>query len=361
MRVGIVLNYIRHDSTYAALKSAETIRNLGYSVSFYDKAHKSSKANLHNYWDDFILSSKEIPFDDWVKECSVIVWFCYPTPKEVKYLKKEGKPSICLLTWDSVDSDIIEAVKNLDVLLCPSKAQKTYFENQWHLNSTDYLPLNCNVPFFDNEYSSKEGLRIVIACPGYQIKRIDSTKLFEVLHEAAQLIPNLHLEFLHSSKVASQIKVNFTKYEKSFDNGSSLYGVDDPTGWSEGPLAYALCDAVLWPVQIESYGYVALEALSMGTPVIAYNFPPMSEIITDQKNGFLIPCETKDTDLGVKYPIHNSKGIIDVIGRLASDPSLISKTKALAHKGLDNRIQVNRLVWQTTIDGLVGKDKSDGV
>lgn len=359
MRVGIVFNYIRHDSTYAALKSAETIRNLGYSVTFYDKAYKSVKANLHNYWDDFVLSSKEIPFDDWVEECSIVIWFCYPTPKEVKYLKKENKPSICFLTWDSVDAEIIEAIKSLDVLMCPSKAQKTYFETHWNLNTVDYIPLNCNVPLFNNEYSTKEGLRVLVACPGYQIKRIDSTKLFETLHEAAELIPNLQMEFLYSSKVATQIKISVTKYDKKFDNGSSLTSLDDPTGWAEGPLAYALCDAVLWPVQIESYGYVALESLSMGTPVVAYNFPPMSEIISDHKNGFLIPCETKDTDLGVKYATHNGKGIIDVLGRLVSDQSLVSKTKALAHKGLDSRNQVNRLVWQTTLDGLGGKAKGD--
>ena len=47
MRVGIVLNYTRHDSTYAALKTAEVIRDLGYGVLFFDKTTKTNRANLH--------------------------------------------------------------------------------------------------------------------------------------------------------------------------------------------------------------------------------------------------------------------------------------------------------------------------
>lgn len=161
---------------------------------------------------------------------------------------------------------------------------------------------------------------------------------------------NLNIDFLYSSKVASQIKVNITKFAKVFDAGNELACIDDPTGWSEGPLAYTLCDIVLWPVQLESFSYVAIEALTMGTPVIAYNHLPMSEVITDHVNGFLIPCERKETDMGLSYAVHNSDGIVGVLSKIANDTSLIDKVKLGTHKGLEERKKLFYTLWDGVLD-----------
>ncbi len=338
MRVGIVINYVRHDSTYAALRTAEILRNAGYSVSFFDKAYKSTKAALHDYWNDFVVSSKSATFEQWSEECSVIIWYAYPTNKEIKALKKKNKKSICVATWDSVDGEIISQIKSCDKVICPSKSQVKYFNDYWHIKNVDYVPVDCNAPLTSHDVGTGEYLRVIVACPGYQIKRIDPNKLFDSLYEFLQQSHNTHMHFLYSSKVASQIKLNVTKFEKSFNNESFLKTIDDPTGWAEGPLAYCLCDVVLWPVQLESYGYVGLEALTMGTPVVAYNHLPMNEIITDNVNGFLIPCEVKETDLGVGYAAHNGKDMVRILNKIAADQYLIlNRLKLNAHKGLEER------------------------
>ena len=350
MRVGIVLNYIRHDSTYAALRAAELLRNLGYSIAIFDKAFKSTKANLHQFWDDFVQSSKDSSFDEWTADCNVIVWFCYPSAKEIKAIKKNKKSNICVVTWDSVDTEIVSAIKNCDVLISPSKSQVKYFKEYWHLKDVVYVPVDCNWPLTVNDCPKTDYFRVVVACPGYQIKRIDHSKLFEALNKTVETCPNIQVEFLHSAKVASQIKINVTKFDKELPNGSSIRSVDDPTGWSEGPLAYGLCDVVLWPVQLESYGYVAVEALTIGTPVIAYNYVPMSEIIHDNVNGFLMNCEVKTTDLGVSYATHNGEEIVRVLSNIHANPNLIYKLRSNVHKGLEDRRKKAKLVWSEIIE-----------
>jgi glycosyltransferase involved in cell wall biosynthesis len=338
MRVGIAINYVRHDSTYAALRTAEILRNAGYSVTFFDKAYKSTKASLHDYWDDFVVSSKSASFEEWADECSLVIWYAYPTNKEIKYLKKKNKKSICVATWDSVDGEIISQIKTCDKVICPSKSQVKYFNDYWRIKNVDYVPVDCNCPITSHDLGADDCLRVIVACPGYQIKRIDHTKLFDTLYEFLKQNKNIRMNFLYSSKVASQIKINVVKFEKTFENGSSLKTIDDPTGWAEGPLAYCLCDFVIWPVQLESYGYVGIEALTMGTPVVAYNHIPMNEIVTDNVNGFLIPCEVKETDLGVGYAAHNGKDMLRVLNNIAAHPfPVLNRLKLNVHKGLADR------------------------
>ena len=350
MKLGIVLNYIRHDSTYAALKTAELLRDQGYYVTFFDKNIKSAKARLHAHWDDFMLSSREVAFEDWLDDCDIVVWFAYPSVKESKILKKEKIPSICVATWDSVDDDVISSIKLCNKVVCPSKAQTTYFKDYWRLPDVTYVPLACNVPLTNNSRLINDSVKMLVACPGYQLKRIDHSKLFDALYMAMLMFPKLNVDFLFSSKVASQIKVNVTKFEKTFESGNKLTTIDDPTGFAEGPLAYSLCDITLWPVQLESFGYVGLESLSMGTPVIAYDFSPMNEIIQDGLNGFLIPCDKKETDMGVNFAAHNGKEMVKVLTSIMCHPDKILKARLGTHLGLTERNKDFKEGWSTLLE-----------
>lgn len=352
MKVGIVLNYIRHDFTYAALKTAEALRNMGYSITLFDKSVKSVRARLHSYWNDFVLSDREAHFDDWLDDCDIVIWFTYPTAKEVKTLYKNNIPNICVASWDSVDSETVSAIKSCDAIICPSKAQKAYLQEYWRLKEVTYIPFDSNYPLTNPGKKIKDKVKVMVACPGYQLKRVDHSKLFSALYAAMETNHNLDIDFLYSSKVASQLKINIPKYSKVFDAGNELLCVDDPTGWSEGPLAYALCDIVLWPVQLESFSYVAVESLTMGTPVIAYNHLPMSEIITDHVNGFLIPCERRETELGLSYAVHNGDGMVSLLSKICSDTSLIDKVKLGTHKGLEDRKNAFYTLWDGILDNV---------
>jgi glycosyltransferase involved in cell wall biosynthesis len=358
MRVGIVLNYTRHDSTYAALRASEVIRDLGYGILFFDKATKTTRANLHSYWDDFVQASNDVDFSSWVDECQIVIFFSYPTAKEMKIVKKRGIPCISSITWDSIDSETVAAAKPCDLLVCPSKVQTEYFKAYWNLPNIKHVYFDCNWPCTNNERVNGDKLRIITACPGYQIKRVDYNKLFDALNEALEVCPNIDVDFLYSSKVASQIKANVKKHEKTFSGGNSLGLIDDSTGWSEGPLAYSLCDAVFWPTQLESFGYVGIEALTMGTPVITYNHSPMNELVSDRVNGILIPCETKQTELGVSYVEHSHRKIVDIFKMLNNDPQSVHNLKNASHKLITKHKENFVKFWGDTLDQFnFGKDK----
>lgn len=349
MRVGIVLNYVRHDSTYAALRTAEVIRDLGYGVLFFDKATKSNKANLHAYWDDFVQSSADADFSSWVAECQTVIFFTYPEPKDLKVIKKRKIKSICVTTWDSIDSETITTAKTCDFLVCPSKVQSEYFKTYWNLENVQHVIFHANIPTANNERKATDSVRIICSCPGYQLKRVDYNKLFEALNDALELCPKINMSFIYSSKVASQLRLNIKKQEKTFSSGNKLDLIEDNSGWSETPLAYSLADAVLWPAQLESFGYVGMESLTVGTPVIAYNHPPMSELVSDRFNGILMPCEVRQTELGVTYVDHNHSKIVEVLRLIDGDPKLIHELKNKGHAAMEALKEKFEVFWHNLL------------
>jgi D-inositol-3-phosphate glycosyltransferase len=55
------------------------------------------------------------------------------------------------------------------------------------------------------------------------------------------------------------------------------------------PDYYAAAEMVVMPSHYESFGMVALEAMAMGTPVIASEVGGLAFLIQDGRNGFLVP------------------------------------------------------------------------
>jgi len=56
---------------------------------------------------------------------------------------------------------------------------------------------------------------------------------------------------------------------------------------------YQSCDALLFPSRYEGFGYVALEAMACGKPVIAANNSALPEVVLDGVTGIL--CDPEDT------------------------------------------------------------------
>jgi len=65
-------------------------------------------------------------------------------------------------------------------------------------------------------------------------------------------------------------------------------------GMDELVRAYQDCDALLFPSRYEGFGYVALEAMACGKPVIAANNSALPEVVEDGVTGIL--CDPDDVD-----------------------------------------------------------------
>ena len=97
----------------------------------------------------------------------------------------------------------------------------------------------------------------------------------------------------------------------------------------EALLPYA--DIFLLPSDHESFGLVALEAMSCGVPVVATRVGGMPEVITDGRNGFLF-------DPG---DVH---GMSEVAIALAQDPERRARVAGEARATASERFDIDRAV-----------------
>jgi len=83
---------------------------------------------------------------------------------------------------------------------------------------------------------------------------------------------------------------------------------------NELPYYYAAAEAVVMPSHYESFGLVALEAMAMGTPVIASEVGGLAFLIKDGETGFHIPARDHEALAARLFDIINNTSCRDLMG-----------------------------------------------
>lgn len=92
-------------------------------------------------------------------------------------------------------------------------------------------------------------------------------------------------------------------------------------------------DVVVMPSRYESFGLVAIESMSAGTPVIALASGGLVEVVQDGQSGFLLPCDVTDGSL-----------IADRLLTLVRNPALLTKMKSSARRAFETQFTVEQMV-----------------
>lgn len=114
-----------------------------------------------------------------------------------------------------------------------------------------------------------------------------------------------------------------------------------PVPVADMPVVYAGVDAVLVPARYEAFGYVALEAMACGRPVVAFAGTGTSEVCRDGETALLVPRE-------------DVAALVAACRRLVADPALCARLgaagrqRALAHftqaRGVTEYLSIYRRV-----------------
>ncbi len=72
-------------------------------------------------------------------------------------------------------------------------------------------------------------------------------------------------------------------------------------------IVYSLADVIVIPSKQESFGLIAIEAMSCGIPVVAFGATGLLDIVDHKKTGYLaIPYEADDLANGIKWCLNNN-------------------------------------------------------
>ena len=101
---------------------------------------------------------------------------------------------------------------------------------------------------------------------------------------------------------------------------------------------YSAAEAVIMPSRSESFGLVALEAQSCGTPVIASAIGGLRYVVRDGETGFLVQGND---------PARYAEKMLMILG----DPALAGRLSRAA------RVHAGRFTWDTTASGVGEVDR----
>lgn len=143
------------------------------------------------------------------------------------------------------------------------------------------------------------------------LKAVDT--ILEALHVLRDRAPDL-LSKLHFMIVGGDPQSGKDREMRRLQALSAKLGIDQLVSFvgakeqAELPVYYAAATAVILPSDYESFGMVALEAMSSGTPVVASQVGGLQFLVRDRETGFHIPA---------REPI----SLADCIVELLKDPS----------------------------------------
>lgn len=130
------------------------------------------------------------------------------------------------------------------------------------------------------------------------LKAVDSiiNALNVVKQENPSLISQIRFAIVggdpHDSDDLEMMRLQSLTRELGLEDVVLFLGAKDQ---SRLPLYYAAATVVVMPSDYESFGMVALEAMAMGTPVIASNVGGLGYLVKDAETGYLVPVREPNT------------------------------------------------------------------
>jgi hypothetical protein len=168
--------------------------------------------------------------------------------------------------------------------------------------------------------------KVLIPLHSSQGLRCDLESLFQIISGVQSKCPQADITVSYSAKGSPwEVKRALSKYIKSNRNIKSV------------------------TAEIEGFGLVGIESIYMGTPVVAYDVPPMSNIITNGVNGMLVPCDAGGSKGGVMYAEPNPSEFISVAANAINDRLLaLNKNTKVGRRSVRSMFYSQ---WKKLIEG----------
>ena len=164
------------------------------------------------------------------------------------------------------------------------------------------LPAGLNIEQFNPMSRQLAMQKVDLPIANYHllaIGRIEPLKGFDTLLQAVALLRTDHPEFFdqiettiiggdpHASPLETEM-ARLLEMRRALDLEEKVSFIGAKPQ-SELPYYYASADIVVAPSHYESFGLVPLEAMAMGTPVIASAVGGLTHLVQNGKSGYLIP------------------------------------------------------------------------
>lgn len=328
MKIGIYTQYSHSEPTYAALRIADWASSRGLDAAIMTST--SRPPELHRAWDRRLLMRQQTSPKDWLESCDAVIWTGIPPEHEAAYIRGEGVKTVGLAMWRELKDGHRQIYKNLDAVVAPSQAAAVAIQNAWDLSNVHAVPWDAGWPPVVKHPSRLRSDHVRVLLP--LVDDMPDRTEWSVLRVLEQLLDrdNVHATV---SFLPSMLRPACIRELEHIAETCGRLTLDRSRPYMDRPFLFASHDVTLWPSQVEDIGLIGLHSIAAGTPVIAFDIPPINEFINDQ-NGWAVPCDLSPSPLCV-----------------AAAPDYVAMAEALAEAVDDHDGRTAR--ESSTVDGLV--------
>lgn len=348
MKIGFDIQYKPHDAVYAALRLSDSLKAIGYETTLFSKIKRHYTYGCD--WDSMVVTPYHMSYEHWLSSITHIIW---PSPPNKDIVSKAGKNvvTISLAPWDCLPAYTKKSFKLCAHTVATCKENYEILKSEFGLSNVVLSEWDSYIPTTRKAKNAIDFTKPKVLIPMHSSQglRCDLDALFEVIVGLNLECPKAELTLSYSPKcVPWHITNEIRKFLHRHSGNARLHAVVDSPTCVSSLLLYGDHDLVLWPAEIEGFGLVGIESLYMGTPVIAYDIPPISGIITDGVNGLLVPCK-KSVAGGSTYAQPDPKTFISVAAE-AINNQLVELGKHTRIGRKTKRTKFNS-TWKKIIEG----------
>jgi glycosyltransferase involved in cell wall biosynthesis len=335
--LGIVTRYQKHDSTFAALAIARHLEARGCNFSLLSRGWRAK--SVIPDWDSHI---KTVRYDTWLKNKQLIIWTEPADEAWLHYAAVNHVYSYLYSSWEQFGSYDEKTLSYYARILAPTPMQAMLLRDRFQLANVSSIPFTPGLPVTHKRGNMVPGqLRLFTSLYGAQLKRVELAAVLMLADMCAEF-PEVHVTIACSKGLAPYTIRDLREYAKQF---GTRWTVKHDCPWQEQTLLIADSDLTVWPAKYDGIGLLGLTSLYMGTPVVAWDVPPMNEHLSPGANALLVPCELDYNWLGVPHAIPDYEEFVRVLRWIISKPAVLADLRKKTHDRLLEQRKAFAVGW----------------
>lgn len=290
MRIGISTRYQHHEATYAALRLADLVKQLGHDVKLECGHQQPTK--LGSAWDAQVEANTD--FSTWLQSTDFVLWTHVPYRHELTYAKEQGKVTLILPMWRELLPTHRKVLQQAHSVICPHSACLQLVQ-RWSSVMSNLVLWDCGTPITQRRGLLTEGkISVLVAVFDQSLESLTS-ELLDQFVRILGVMPNVSFTLAYSSSQARPASLRRLRgLHKRF---GERFAVARGVGYRDRAMLYAKHDLTVWPAMSTDIGIVGLNSLAMGTPAVCWRVAPMAEVVPEVA-GFRMPCDLLSSTLG---------------------------------------------------------------
>jgi hypothetical protein len=320
MRVGVCTHYSYCDQAYLGVRLIDFLCARGIDFDIYSE-NQPGKLGLP--YDKLVKHKNVMPFTDWAKKQSVIIWTHVPKIEQISFAARYKCRTVLVPMWQELAAPFRKSIRRADVLVALTKEAQELFTNIYRFRNSVFIPYTPGLPLVRKE-KTVDPKNVKVFMPWFDKNaRCASSDFLGALAYLFERMPDASLKVgIMSSKFSPAIAKFFTTLS-SRTNGRVTVVRNVPY-LNRIPL-YTESDLTLFPAECDNYGFCLLTSISCGTPVLSLAVSPQTDFVYSEANGVLVKTKVDYDEYGVPHALPDYEKLLATLQLLIAEPWHIDK------------------------------------